>query len=90
MLGNMDIAEQMGYLHDKDLTEIMQVLVGKFVHGQKPEFFNNELKGVSEIVWNEFDVDRNCVLHIQKDTISITENAFSGNVCELEELIFEE
>lgn len=90
ILGNFEIAEQMGYLHDKGLTDIMQALMGKFIHGQKPEFFNNELKGVSEIVWDEFDADRNCVLHIQKDTIRMTESAFSGNVCELEKLIFEE
>ena len=90
ILGNFEIAEQMGYLHDKGLTEIMQALVGKFVQGQKPEFFNNELKGVSEIAWNEFDVDRNCVLHIQKDAILMTEDAFSANVCELEKLMFEE
>ena len=90
ILGNFEIAEQMGYLHDKGLTEIMQALVGKFVQGQKPEFFNNELKGVSEIAWNEFDVDRNCVLHIQKDAILMTEDAFSANVCELEKLICEE
>ena len=89
ILGNFEIAEQMGYLHDKGLTEIMQAIVNRFIHGQKPEFFNNELKGVSEIVWNEFDVDRNCVLHIQKDTINMTDNAFSDNVCELEKLIFE-
>lgn len=90
ILGNFEIAEQMGYLHDKGLTEIMQALVGKFVQGQKTEFFNNELKGVSEIAWNEFDVDRNCVLHIQKDAILMTEDAFSANVCELEKLICEE
>ena len=38
---------------------------------------------------NEFDADRNSVLHIQKDTIRMTDNAFSDNVCELEKLIFE-
>ena len=89
ILGNSEMAEQMGYLHDKGLTEIMQAITNKFIHGQKPELFNNELKGVPEIVWNEFDADRDCVLHIQKDTIRMTDNAFSDNVCELEKLIFE-
>ena len=90
ILGNFEIAEQIGYLHDKGLTEIMQELIGRFLCGQKPELFNNELKGVPEIVWNEFNADRNAVLHIQKDSIRMTESAFSGNVCELEKLIFEE
>ena len=87
ILGNMEIAEQMGYLHDKGLTEIMQAIVDRFIHGQKPEFFNNELKGVSEIVWDEFDADKNDVLHIQKDEICMTDSALSENVCELEKLI---
>lgn len=90
ILSNFEIAEQMGYLHDKGLTEIMQALVGKFMCGQKPEFFNNELKGIHEIVWDEFDIDKNCVLHIQKDAIRMTENVFSDNACELEKLVFEE
>ena len=42
------------------------------------------------IDFDEFDADRNAVLHIQKDSIRMTESAFSGNVCELEKLIFEE
>ena len=90
VLGNLEIAEQMGYLHDKGLTDILQALVGKFIHGQNPELFNNELKGVSGIVWDEFDADRNGVLQITKDSIGMTENAFSENVCELEKLVFEE
>ena len=90
ILGNFEIAEQMGYLHDKGLTEIMQALVSRFMRGQKPELFNNEVKGVSEIIWNEFEADRYSVLHIQKDSIRMSESAFSGNVCELEKLVFED
>lgn len=89
IFGNFKIAEQIGYLHDSDLTEIMQTLLGKFMRGQKPELFNNELKGVSEIVWDEFDADKKSVLHIQNDAIHMTKNAFSENVCELEKLIFD-
>ena len=90
ILGNFEIAEQMGYLHDKGLTEIMQALVSRFMRGQKPELFNNEVKGVSEIIWNEFEADRYSVLHIQKDSIRMSESAFSGNACELEKLVFED
>lgn len=87
ILGNAEIAEQMGYLHDKGLTEIMQALMGKFMRGQEPAFFNNELKGVSEINWDILDADQSCALNIQKDTITMTESAFSENVRELEKLI---
>ncbi len=90
ILGNSEIAEQMGYLNNQSITEIMQAFVGKFILGQSLSFFNNELKGFPEIVWKEYDVDSESVLHIKKDTICMTENAFSENVSELEKLAYEE
>lgn len=44
VLGNLNIAEQMGYLLDKNTTQVMQALVDKFIHGLKPSLFNNEKK----------------------------------------------
>ncbi len=90
ILGNSEIAEQMGYLNNQSITEIMQAFVGKFIHGQPLGFFKNELKGFPEIFWKEFSKENECVLHVKKDTICITDNAFSENVRELENLAYEE
>lgn len=89
LLGNTEIAEQMGYLHDKSTTEIMQAFVSKFMHGQSLEFSNNELRGVSQIVWNEFDPEREYVLNVQKENIQMMESIFSGNIRALERAVFE-
>lgn len=86
MLGNREIAEQMGYLQDKNITEIMQAMTNKFVHGQKPSLFNNEIKGVNEISWSEYTPENRNVLHISSDGICMSESAFSENVRELENL----
>ena len=70
-LGNREIAEQMGYLHEKVMTVIMQSFMNKYIHGQSIEFYNNELKGVSKITWDEFDEGRECVLHTSRCTCSM-------------------
>lgn len=90
ILGNSEIAEQMGYLNDQSITEIMQAFVGKFIHGRPLGFFKNELKGFPEVAWKEYNADKECVLHIKKETICMTENAFSENVRELEKMMVEE
>lgn len=86
VLGNADIAEQMGYLHDAGLTEIMKSFVGKFVKGSEMELYNNELKGVSEIVWDTYNDDKGGILHVQKDTIKMSTDVFTDNVFELVKL----
>lgn len=90
ILGNTEIAEQMGYLQDKHTTEIMQTFVDKFMHGSPLEIFNNEVRGVSKIAWNEFEPDREFVLNIQKDNFYIMGNVFSENVRALERTAFVE
>ena len=88
ILGNADIAEQMGYLHEKNITEIMQNLVDKYINGDTPELFHNEIDGVDEISWNQYDAERECVLHIQNSSIKMAEHLFSDNVRELEKMMF--
>lgn len=87
ILGNLKIAEQMGYLHDKGITQIMQELIGKFMQGNEPSLFHNEIKRVDEIYWGEFTPEKKGVLHITKGEIKMSESAFSENVLKLEELI---
>lgn len=89
ILGNSKIAEQMGYLNDQSITEIMQAFVGKFIHGQSLSFFKNELKGFPEINWKELNADKVSVLYINKDTIRMTDDVFSENVRDLEEMMVE-
>ena len=87
VLGNSDIAEQMGYLNDRNITEILQAFFGKYIHGKDMRFFNNELKGVGEIIWDEFTADRESTLHVQKGSIAMTENAFSEDIREVEKTL---
>ncbi len=87
ILGNEEIAEQLGYINNRDITEVTQALIGKYIHGQSVELFKNEIKGVNGIVWNDFAEGTNSVLHIEKGKIKMDENAFSENVFELAKLI---
>lgn len=89
ILGNAEFAEQMGYLHDGGLTEILQAFVGKYIRGQSLELYHNELKGVSEIAWEEFGTEGEHILHIQKDRVCMTDGVFAGNVRKLESLAFQ-
>ena len=54
------------------------------------ELYNNEMKGVPQIAWEEFGKDKSSVLRIQKDSFAMAENVFSENVLALEKLTFGE
>ncbi len=88
ILGNAEAAEQMGYLHDWSLTEILQMLLGKYIRGQGMELYNNELKGVPGFVWAEFSAEEENILHIRKDAIRMSGSVFSDRIRELENLAF--
>lgn len=89
ILGNPEIAEQMGYLNDANITEIMQAIIDKFIHGKTVEFFPNEIKGFDGIVWDEFDKEGEKVLHIKNKSIVMNENVFPNSIRKLEQLVFE-
>ena len=89
ILGNPKIAEQMGYINNSNITEIMQAIIDKFIHGKPVEFYPNEVKGFNEIVWDEFDAEGDKVLHIKKDSIKMNEKVFPDSLRELEKLVFE-
>lgn len=88
ILGNSEIAEQLGYLNDRDVTEIMQSLIGKYIHGQEPALYNNEIKGVKDVTWDDFAIDKTNVLHVEKGRMSMDNDAFSENVLELEKAVW--
>lgn len=87
ILGNMGIAEQMGYIHDKNITEIMQALLGKYFSGEPVELFNNEINGVSQIIWEEYEPEMECVLHVQKNKIEMAQHLFSDNIYAIEKIV---
>ena len=89
ILGTNKIAEQMGYLNDQNLTMIMQAFVGKYIQGKPMELYQNELKGVQAIDWQEFTADKDEVLLINGTEMKMSDSAFSDNIRELEEIVFE-
>lgn len=89
ILGNFEIAEQMGYINNPNITEIMQAIIDKFIHGKTVEFYPNEVKGFNEILWDDFDAEGEKVLHIRNDSIKMNEKVFPASLWELEQLVFE-
>ena len=65
-------------------------MVDKYINGDSPELFKNEIDGVAALSWDKYDADKGCVLHVQNKTIKMTEHLFSDNIFELEKLIFGE
>lgn len=87
ILGNMNVAEQMGYIHEKSITEIINALINKYIHGDKVALYNNEIKGVKKLDWDEFDAEKWSVLHIKRGTAKMSDTVFSENIKQLEKLI---
>lgn len=89
ILGNEEIAEQMGYINDANITEIMQAFVSKFMRRQPMELFNNEINGIDEIVWDEFDAQRGSILKVTNEKIEMASNVLPESTFELERLVLE-
>ena len=87
LLGNKDIAEQMGYINDQNITEIIQTFFRKYIKGEPLNLLNNEIKGVDKVEWDEFTKDTKRVLNITKDNFKMADDVFAENIIELEKLM---
>jgi para-nitrobenzyl esterase len=54
LLGNDDALELYGNVVDKDLSEILQVFLQKFINGDALNLYPNEIQGVDDIDWMAF------------------------------------
>ncbi len=54
LLGNEDALQMYGSVMNKDLSETLQALLLKFIHGNALQLYPNEIKGVDAIDWEAF------------------------------------
>ncbi|MCQ2420601.1 MAG: carboxylesterase family protein [Clostridia bacterium] len=67
VLGNSETAVSYGNVVNENISEILQALMMKAVHGEEPEFYNNEIEGVSAIKWETYP----SVLAVSKNKIQL-------------------
>ena len=67
VLGNSETAVSYGNVVNENTREILQALMIKAVHGEEPEFYNNEIEGVSAIKWETYP----SVLAVSKNKIQL-------------------
>lgn len=65
ILGTKEAALSFGTIVNDDLAEIIQALILKFLRGEKPELYQNELEGVEALSWEPGPG----VLHVTEDAI---------------------
>ena len=54
LLGNNEGLEMYGSVINKDLSEILQSLLHKFIRGEALKLYNNEIKGVDAFAWKAY------------------------------------
>ena len=54
LLGNSDALQMYGNVMNMDLSETLQALLHKFIHGNAMRLYPNEIKGVDAIDWEAF------------------------------------
>ena len=54
LLGNSEALHMYGSVMDKDLSEILQSFLRKFINGNALQLYHNEIKGVDAIDWKAF------------------------------------
>ena len=87
ILGNNKLAESMGYIVDSDNTEVFQVLLHKFINGEKLELYKNEIRGIDEIVWGNYKDKEGNVLCVKDNKIENLRDVFSEKVKLIIELL---
>ena len=54
LLGNSEAGQMYGNVMNADLSETLQVLLVKWIRGEAPELYSNEIKGVDGFHWKAF------------------------------------
>ena len=65
ILNNSETATAYGNVTNENISEILQALILKTVHGEEPELYNNEIEGVNAIKWETYP----SILTVSKDKI---------------------
>ena len=67
ILGNSEAAEAYGNVVNENISEILQALMTKVVHGEEPKLYNNEIQGANAIRWETFP----SILTVSKNKIKL-------------------
>ena len=54
LLGNGEALQMYGSVMNEDLSEALQTLLHKFVHGNALQLYPNEIKGIDAFDWKPF------------------------------------
>jgi len=54
LFGNSEAAQMYGNVMDKDLSEVLQSLMAKFIRGEALRLYNNEIKGIDALDWKKY------------------------------------
>lgn len=67
MLGNDAVAENYGYLYDKNLSDVVMRLLSNYVRNGNPDIKNDEIKGMKGVNWRLYTEE-------DRDVLNITDN----------------
>ena len=75
LFGNEDALEMYGGVVDKDLSEIMQTFMHKYVKGDALKLYRNEVYGIDDLDWEPFPMaliihDNRCRLDTIEDSLT--------------------
>jgi len=59
LFGNSEAAQLYGNVMDKDLSEVLQTLMTKFIRGEALRLYNNEIKGIDALDWKKYPMALN-------------------------------
>ena len=54
LLGNREALQLYGNVMNTDLSETLQLLLAKFIHGEDLQLYPNEIKGIDALTWRAF------------------------------------
>lgn len=74
ILGNSEAAEAYGQITDKEMEQILQALLVKFMRGEDVGLYNNEIYLFEELKWREYTASERNALHVRDDRITCEEN----------------
>lgn len=71
---NFTAGESLGYINDKNIKEITQTLIQKFISGEELKLHHNEIVGINKLDWPLYTKETRSVLRFNQKKIEVVDH----------------
>lgn len=86
VLQNFEAGETFGYICSKDLKELLQLLLVKYLSGEDLKLHHNEISGMDAVNWPEYTRSDPIVMHVNQKEIEFDKHFRENELMEMDRI----